>query len=310
MPEVTQLTGTIYRVSLMLTPLIPLHVHLVRGERYAVWIDSGVKAMFPQLMVALQAANVAPEKVRFILHTHSHHDHIGCNAQMQDATGCLIAAPATYAAWHVDFERHYQEFARPVPDLIPDTPALRDEVLSVLDAPRPVDIYLEEGVTFDLGDAVLEAISLPGHMREEFGWLDRTSGVLILGDAITGLDWPIFHGHLSVEGYRQSLAKLKRLLDAGEVQHMLFAHFPPMSPAQTRQLIADAERYIAQVEATIIRVLAGEPAVTLEAIWTQTCARMGRQREFRALGTVLAHLQDLQARGLVEELDDGRYALR
>jgi sulfur transfer complex TusBCD TusB component (DsrH family) len=25
---------------------------------------------------------------------------------------------------------------------------------------------------------------------------------------------------------------------------------------------------------------------------------------------VLAHLQDLQARGLVEELDDGRYALR
>ena len=120
---------------------------------------------------------------------NSHHDHIGCNAQMQDATGCLIAAPAAYAAWHVDFERHYQEFARPVPDLIPDMPALRDEVLSVLDAPRPVDIYLEEGVTFDLGDAVLEAISLPGHMREEFGWLDRTSGVLILGDAITGLDW-------------------------------------------------------------------------------------------------------------------------
>ena len=182
-----------------------------------------------------------------------------------------------------------------MPDLIPDTPALRDEVLSVLDAPRPVDIYLEEGVTFDLGGAMLEVISLPGHMREEFGWLDRTSGVLILGDAITGLDWPIFHGHLSVEGYRQSLAKLKRLLDAGEVQHVLFAHFPPMSPAQTRQLIADAERYIAQVEATIIRVLAGEPAVTLEAIWTQTCARMGRQREFRALGTVLAHLQDLQS---------------
>jgi glyoxylase-like metal-dependent hydrolase (beta-lactamase superfamily II) len=75
MPEVTQLTGTIYRVSLMLTPRISLHVHLVRGERYAVWIDSGVKAMFPQLMVALQSANVAPEKVRFILHTHSHHDH-------------------------------------------------------------------------------------------------------------------------------------------------------------------------------------------------------------------------------------------
>jgi glyoxylase-like metal-dependent hydrolase (beta-lactamase superfamily II) len=310
MSEVVQLTRAIYRASFMLTPLIPLHVHLVRGERCAAWIDSGVKAMFPQLMIALKAANVAPEKVRFILHTHAHHDHIGCNAQMQDATGCLIAAPAAYAAWHTDFERHYQEFARPVPDLIPDTSALRDEVLSVLDAPRPVDIYLEEGVTFDLGGAVLEAISLPGHMLAEFGWLDRASGVLILGDAITGLDWPILHGHLSVAGYRQSLAKLKRLLDAGEVQRVLFAHFPPMSPSRTRQLIADAERYLAEVEATVIRVLASQPAVTLEAIWTQTCARLGRQREFRALSTVRAHLQDLQARGLVEELDDGRYALR
>jgi glyoxylase-like metal-dependent hydrolase (beta-lactamase superfamily II) len=185
-----------------------------------------------------------------------------------------------------------------VPDLIPDTPALRDKVLSVLDAPRPVDICLEEGVTFDLGGAVLEAIHLPGHMLAEFGWLDRASGVLILGDAIAGLDWPIFHGHLSVGGYRQSLAKLRRLLDASDVHQVLFAHFPPMSPGQTLQLIADAERYIAEVEAKIIRVLAGEPAVTLETIWTQTCARMGRQREFRALGTVRAHLQDLQARGL------------
>jgi len=81
--------------------------------------------------------------------------------------------------------------------------------------------------------------------------------VLILGDAIAGLDWPIFHGHLSVGGYRQSLAKLRRLLDASDVHQVLFAHFPPMSPGQTLQLIADAERYIAEVEAKIIRVLAG-----------------------------------------------------
>ena len=94
----------------------------------------------------MAAAGVPPSHLKFVLHTHSHHDHIGCNAQLREHTGCLVAAHPYYAAWHADFERHYQEFARPFPHLIPDTPALREEVLGVLDAPCPLDLWIDEGI--------------------------------------------------------------------------------------------------------------------------------------------------------------------
>jgi glyoxylase-like metal-dependent hydrolase (beta-lactamase superfamily II) len=300
----------IHTASIPLTTTIPLHVHLVRGSHYSAWIDSGVKAMFPQLLATMEAAGVRPRDVRFVLHTHSHHDHIGCNAQMQDATGCLIAAPAHYAAWHADFERHYQEFARPFPDLVPDTPELRDEVLSILDAPRPLDVHVDEGVTFDLGDAALQAIRLPGHMLAELGWLELRSRTLILGDAITGLDWPIFHSHLSVQGYRNSLARIERVLAAHDVQQVLFAHFPPMAPAAVTQLVAQAHDYINAIEVTIVRILSAREAATLQEIWAGTCAAMNRAREFRALNMVHAHLLDLIERGLVRETQARSYVLQ
>jgi hydroxyacylglutathione hydrolase len=303
------LPNPIHQVRIALTETIPLYVYLVKGRSYAVWIDSGVKAMFPALEETMARADAGD--VRFILHTHSHHDHIGCNAQLKQKTGCLIAAHPLYAAWHADFERHYQEFARPLPHLIADTPELREEVLSILDEPCPLDIHLEEGVTFNLGGEVsLRAISFPGHLLAEFGWLEASTRTLILGDAITGLDWPIFHSHLSVRGYRDSLAKLKMVISQFGVERVLFAHFPPMSPEETAALIERAEIYIDEIEATVLRILAGQDTVTLEELWVKTCARMKRVQEFRALNMVFAHVQDLLEREIIREVAEETYRLR
>ncbi len=311
MSHVSDFRGPIYRAAIELAPGVPLYVHLVKGADYAVWIDSGVASMFAQLTEVIARAGLRDSDLRFILHTHSHHDHIGSNAQLKDRTGCLIAAHPHYAAWHADFERHYQEFARPFPHLVPDTPALRAEVLDPLDAPRPIDIGIDEGVSFHLGGGVsLTAISLPGHMLAELGWLEASTRTLILGDAITGLDWTLFHSHLSVAGYRGSLAKLRALATSGEVEQVLFAHFAPMSAPRLEDLIQRAERYIDEVEATMLRILAGSEVVSLETLWSETCRRMGRLQEFRALNMVYAHVQDLHERGLLEETEPETYRLR
>lgn len=301
----------IYRTSAMLANSIPLHVHLVKGERYSVWIDTGVSSMFPAMLTTMAAAGVDPDSLRFVLHTHSHHDHIGCNGQLRRSTGCLIAADSAYAHWHANFETHYQEFARPFPWLVPDTPELREEVLSILDEPVPVDIEVAEGVTFDLGgETRLHAIALPGHMLAEYGWWESGSNVLILGDAVTGLDWPIFHSHLDVAAYRASLDKLRHVLVERHIRHVALAHFPDMDPEHFMALLDAADSYIDAIETTILDVLSASGSASLATLWRTTCRRHERAEDFRALNMVNAHLVDLEKRGMVMAKGDHLYALR
>jgi len=306
-----EFNGPIYQASIMLTEWIPLNVYLVKGTQYAVWIDSGVKAMFPQLVETMQRAGVSDSQLRFILHTHSHHDHIGCNAQLKDKTGCLIAAHPYYARWHADYEFHYQDFARPFPHLMPDTPELRAEVLDILDEARPLDLFVDEGVQFNLGGGVnLRAYSFPGHLMAELGWFEESTRTLILGDAITMLEGPMFHSHLTVQGYRNSLDKIKRLARELDTQLVVCAHFPPMRPPEVDKLVEKAHAYIDSVETMMIRIVASQPTVTLKQLWTDTCARMERNQEFRSLNMVAAHVQDLMQRGIIREVGKETYQLR
>ena len=71
---------TIFAASIDLRLAFRLHVHLVLGTGYAVWIDSGVKSMYALLAQTMKEAGADGGELRFILHTHSHHDHMGCDA--------------------------------------------------------------------------------------------------------------------------------------------------------------------------------------------------------------------------------------
>lgn len=315
-PIMTRSFDSICRVgSTSLTDVIALHVPMVVGQRASAVIDTGVKPMFAQLRALAEETGVGragtKRGLQWILHTHSHHDHIGCNARMQDAFGSLIAGPGYYAAWHEDFERHYHEFARSCPDLVPDTPELRAEVLDILDEPRPLDIHLGPGDVIDLGGGVqLEAIEASGHMISELAYFERSTSTLILGDAITGLDWPIFHSHLDVSAYRSTLDRLQALIPARHVTQVQAAHYGRMTPAETLTLIERARVYVDDVEASVLSELAGARRVSLEQIWTGVCSAMGRIREFRALNMIRAHLADLEARGLCRAVGKFEYELR
>ena len=304
------MTDSIVQSRIQLTDFCPLYVPLVSGDDYAVLIDSGTRQMLPVLLETMRSAGVVSARLRFVLHTHSHHDHIGSNAELKRRTGCLVAAHPRYRAWHSDFERHVQEFARPLPELVEDTAELREEVLGILDGEHRVDLMVDEGFEVDLGGVRLEALAFPGHMEAELGWLERSSRTLILGDAITGLDWPIFHSHLSVTGYRSSLDRIESLLDDVGITNVLFSHFPPASADETRALVGKARAYLDEIEVNLIRIVAESATVSVAALWTELCRRMERRREFRALNTVRAHVEDLLARAVIRNVGDHDYALR
>jgi len=306
--------GPISVVSTRLAPEIELHVPLVIGREAAVFIDSGVARLGPELAAHAAARGVGPAAspgggvvLRAVVHTHSHHDHIGSNGQILRAfPGCRVLGPGLYASWHEDFERHLLEFARSEPQLVPDTPELRDEVLGLLDEPVRLHGSLSEGDLLDLGGGVvLEAISVPGHMLAELAYLERSTGTLLLGDAITGLDWPIIHSHLSVPDYRATLSKLERLLGSGRVSGVQAAHFGALSVDETAALCGRARLYISELEQAVLARVA--QAAALGDVWASVCDDLGKVREFRALNTVRAHLSDLEARRMVGRLRNGRW---
>jgi len=137
----SQINKNIYGKTIQLTDTIPLNVYLVKGADSAVFIDSGINSMHDDLVLLMDEAGVDSNTLSHILNTHSHHDHIGGNGQMIDKTNCKIVAPEACAHWHNDWEAHYNEFARPFPEIFKDTPELRDEVFGILDREHEVDSF-------------------------------------------------------------------------------------------------------------------------------------------------------------------------
>ena len=301
----------IFQTSIWLTKEIPLYVYLVKGSDYGVFIDSGVKSMFPYLLNTVRKSGLVCADIKYILHTHSHHDHIGSNAQLKAATGCQVAAHKQYAHWHTDFEKHYREFALPFPQLIKDKPELRSEVLSALDEPHAVDLMVDEGSVFYLGSEVeLEAFLFSGHMMAELGWYEKLTKTLILGDVITLMDAPFIHGHLTVKGYRESLNKINMLINKYPVEWVLMAHFPPSTPQIVTTLINQAYEYLDRLENTVTEIIENSGVVDLKTLWQSVCDKLGKVHEFRSLSTVHAHVEDLKTKNIIIENTDKTFSLK
>jgi glyoxylase-like metal-dependent hydrolase (beta-lactamase superfamily II) len=65
--------------------------HFVYRSDEAVLIDTGYVSDFEETERAITALGVAPERVRLIVATHTHCDHIGGNRIIQERSGCEIA---------------------------------------------------------------------------------------------------------------------------------------------------------------------------------------------------------------------------
>lgn len=311
MQSARELNSVIAYVKADLEDYLPLYLPLVKGAHYAAWVDSGTKWMFPQLVQAMTQAKVSDSTLRFVIQTHSHADHIGCNVQLKQQTGCLIAGHRHYAHWHTDLERHYQEWARPVPELMPHTAELRQGVTGWFDSPHAIDVFIDEGSEFHLGGGVtLRAFAFPGHMLNDLGWFEASTRTLILGDAITATEWPHFHIHLTVPGYRSTIKKIRAALKDFRVETVFLTHFGPMPAGEADALAQKARAFLDRVDQSLLEVLGTNDVVPLEDVWTGVAARMNKVRDFQALNTVHAHVQDFLARGILKEVEPRVYTLR
>ncbi|MCG8318081.1 MAG: beta-galactosidase [Cytophagales bacterium] len=132
----------------------------------------------------------------------------------------------------------------------------------------------------------------------------------VLGDVITLVDAPFIHGHLTVKGYRESLQKINSLLDRLQVESVLMVHFPPSEPGPVKVLINQAHHYLDKIENAILQILKHRGRVNLQALWPSVCDTLEKTREFRALSTVYAHIEDLRLKNVIIEHTDATFSLK
>jgi glyoxylase-like metal-dependent hydrolase (beta-lactamase superfamily II) len=283
-----QLIGPIFETHVELMPGVPLCVYAVRGERFSVLIDTAVAGMKDQILELCHEVG----RLEYVLITHAHADHIGCNAAVREATKARFVAGGALP-WIEDLETHYREFC--LPDKLPEADNQRAEIMGLMDGPVPVDFVITEGVRIRLGGSVeLETFAFPGHKLEEIGFLEHSTGSLIIGDVLLALAAPFFHGFQTSTGFYRSLEKLEHLVGSGRVKRVLSAHHMPLEPEQALEAINHTRRFLDEVEAATLEAATG---VDFETLWKTVCHGMNKQLEFRGYAMLEVQVAELVAAG-------------
>jgi len=218
--ELTKLKGNTWIIA------GPVNIGIYVKENEAVLIDSGNDASAARkILRLLEAQNW---KLRWIVNTHSHADHIGGNAFLQKRTGCEIAASVLEAP----FIAH--------PELEPmllwsgNAPAgLRNKFLQA--EPSVITRNFDDGETLDAFG--LQAMALSGHMPGQIG-VRTPDDILFTADAMLAERILEKYGIPFVAHYEAAIATLAALCK------MEAALFVPShgEPAKNIKKLADANR--------------------------------------------------------------------
>ncbi|MDR2188111.1 MAG: MBL fold metallo-hydrolase [Azonexus sp.] len=133
----------------------------------ATLVDSGYVSHAEQT-VALVRQALGGRRLTRLLNTHSHSDHIGGNAALQAAFGCLITVPAGLHAAIADWDEN----------------ALLLSPLGQQSTRFQHDSLIGPGNEIVMGDLAWQTIAAPGHDMEALVYYNPDKRLLISGDAL------------------------------------------------------------------------------------------------------------------------------
>jgi glyoxylase-like metal-dependent hydrolase (beta-lactamase superfamily II) len=248
-------------------------VHLV-GTRELAVIDPGPDE--PAHIEALLAA-IAGRPVAAILVTHTHRDHSPAAGTLRERTGAPVVGCAALAT----------------ADLGPGAEAFDRDY-------RP-DRVLANGESIAVDGRTLIAIATPGHTSNHLCFAVEGSGALFSGDHVMGWSTSVVippDGHMG--DYMRSLDKLR-----GRADRIYYpAHGDPVTDPQrlVRGMLSHRLRREAQVRRRL-----DEGDRTVEQVVAAAYPGLDPRLQPAAGATVLAHLLDLQERGLVQAVEEGQW---
>jgi glyoxylase-like metal-dependent hydrolase (beta-lactamase superfamily II) len=235
------------------------------GEDSVAIIDPGPD--LPEHVAALIHA-IAGRPVAAILCTHTHSDHSPAAQPLAQATGGPIIGCAPLAAADGPFEAAFDRDYR-------------------------ADRVLSDGDSIEVDGRRLTAVGTPGHTSNHLCFADETSGALFTGDHVMGWSTTVVappDGDMA--DYMASLGKLQAREDR--------IYYPAHGPAveEPRQRVRDLIEHRRDRERQILALLEARSRAIPEIV-ADAYPGLDRRLTAAAGGSVLAHLLDLEARGLV-----------
>jgi len=243
--------------------------YLLGAEEVAV-IDPGPD--IPEHLDALEGA-IGERRVAVILCTHTHRDHSPAAAPLAERTGAPIIGCAPLAL----------ETVGPRAD-------------ASFDGDYSPDRVLADGEVVEVGAEPITAVATPGHTSNHLCFAYR--GALFSGDHVMGWSTTVvFPPDGDMAAYMQSLDKLRQRDD----RIYYPAHGPPVTNPQ--QYVRHLAGHRMQRETQILRLIR-ERARDIPDIVANAYPGLDPRLVTAAGGSVLAHLLDLQRRGLVQQQQD------
>ncbi|WP_306326986.1 MBL fold metallo-hydrolase [Streptomyces venezuelae] len=180
--------------------------YLWQDEGELTLIDAGWAGTADRTATAIRAAGLDPDRLRRIVLTHCHRDHVGAAQELADRHGAEIVAH------RLDAPVIRGEAPVPEPELLDWEVPLFAHGLTVPEAPPTrVDREVEDGEELGFGDGAT-VVHTPGHTPGSMAVHLPRHGVLFTGDTVASVGdvtFGVFHVDraLAMESMR-ALAKL------------------------------------------------------------------------------------------------------
>jgi glyoxylase-like metal-dependent hydrolase (beta-lactamase superfamily II) len=236
----------------------------------------------PRHLNALLAA-IDGRPVRAIVITHHHRDHSPLSRPLAAATGAPIVGAAPFTA---------------------DTPGSGE---AAFDADYRSDRVMAEGDEVAGEGWTLAAIATPGHTSNHLAFaLPRGqggAGTLFSGDHVMGFSTSVVSPPNGDMG--AYMASLKKLILRGDTVYYP-GHGDPVERPQ--RLVRHMLGHRRQREAQVLRHLRDGGEQTLSALTPPLYVGLDPRLLGAAERTVLAHLIELERRGLARDMGEGRWA--